>query len=104
MLKNLFGKSRTTEKKNPTGKPSRLVIFFADVAGSTHLYETLGDTVGHECVVESLGQISAKITQYNGVAVEVIGDEVMAYFENALDAVNCAGAIWKCTCIIASGR
>ena len=95
MLKNLFGKSRPTEKENPAGKPSHLVIFFADVAGSTHLYETLGDTVAHECVVESLGQISAKIKQHYGVVVEVIGDEIMAYFETSLNAVNCAGAIQK---------
>lgn len=67
-----------------------LVIFFADVAGSTRLYEQLGDRDAHECIVESLNSISTYVREHNGVVVEIIGDEVMAYFESSLDATNCA--------------
>lgn len=67
-----------------------LVIFFADVAGSTRLYETLGDSVAHECVVESLNSISRYVREHKGVVAEIIGDEVMAYFESSEDAANCA--------------
>ncbi|PCJ46578.1 MAG: hypothetical protein COA99_02565 [Moraxellaceae bacterium] len=67
-----------------------LVIFFADVAGSTRLYETLGDIEAHDCIVESLSHISKYVRQHKGAVVEVIGDEVMAYFETSVDAVSCA--------------
>jgi adenylate cyclase len=82
-------------KRVPAEKPSQLVIFFADVAGSTQLYEALGDRVAHECVVESLNLISSRIEQHNGVVVEVIGDEIMAYFENPLEAVRSACDLQK---------
>jgi class 3 adenylate cyclase len=95
VLSNIFGKSWFKPKGNTAEKPSELVIFFADVAGSTHLYETLGDRVAHECVVESLNLVSRKIKQNNGFVVEVIGDEIMAYFENPLEAVNCACDLQK---------
>lgn len=67
-----------------------LVLFFADIAGSTRLYEQLGDVVAHECVVESLKAISEKVTSMNGVVVEIIGDEIMAYFHDTSDAIDCA--------------
>ena len=70
--------------------PKNLVIFFADIAGSTRLYEQLGDVVAHECVVESLKSISKKIKATGGVVVEIIGDEVMAYFSNSNSAIDCA--------------
>lgn len=70
--------------------PKNLVIFFADIAGSTRLYEQLGDVVAHECVVESLRSVSEKIKAAGGVVVEIIGDEVMAYFSNSNAAVDCA--------------
>ena len=95
LLKNIFGKSGFKPEKNSPGKPSELVIFFADVAGSTQLYENLGDRIAHECVVESLNSASRLIKEHNGVVVEVIGDEIMAYFENPLEAVNCACDLQK---------
>ncbi|MCG8670774.1 MAG: adenylate/guanylate cyclase domain-containing protein [Pseudomonadales bacterium] len=71
-------------------QPKNLVIFFADIAGSTRLYEELGDVVAHECVVESLRSISEKVKANEGVVVEIIGDEVMAYFQNSGKAIDCA--------------
>lgn len=70
--------------------PKNLVIFFADIAGSTRLYEELGDVIAHECIVESLRSISEKVKSSHGVVVEIIGDEVMAYFSNSEDAIECA--------------
>lgn len=70
--------------------PRNLVIFFADIAGSTKLYEKLGDVVAHECVVESLRAISEQVKAHQGVVVEIIGDEVMAYFNDSNDAIECA--------------
>jgi len=69
--------------------PIELTIFFADVAGSTRLYETLGDVVAHECIVESLGKISHFVKSNNGIVVEIIGDEIMAYFVHPKEAITC---------------
>ena len=69
--------------------PNELIIFFADFAGSTRLYETLGDVVAHECIVESLGKISHFVKSNNGIVVEIIGDEIMAYFVHPEEAITC---------------
>lgn len=74
---------------------SELVIFFADISGSTRMHETLGDQVAHESIMESLGKVSRWIKANHGTVVQVIGDEIMAYFERSLDAVNCACMIQK---------
>ncbi len=71
-------------------QPQPLVIFFADIAGSTRLYEQLGDVAAHECVVESLDELSSHIERNDGRVVEIIGDEVMACFDRPQDALNCA--------------
>ena len=76
-------------------KTSELVIFFADVAGSTRMYEIMGDSVAHEGIVKSLESISKYVKRNQGVVVEVIGDEIMAYFEQTMDAFNCACEIQK---------
>lgn len=69
--------------------PSELTIFFADVAGSTRLYETLGDVVAHECIVESLGKISHFVKLNKGIVVEIIGDEILSYFVHPKEAITC---------------
>lgn len=96
IFKNLFtGKSLLRPKKQDTKTSSNLVLFFADVAGSTRMYEALGDRVAHECIVESLNSISKFVKGHQGIVVEIIGDEIMAYFGQPLEAVNCACDIQK---------
>ena len=91
ILKTFF-----TDKTKKQGKKSpELVIFFADIAGSTQMHESLGDQAAHETIMESLGKISKWVKGNHGMVVQVIGDEIMAYFEQSLDAVNCACLIQK---------
>lgn len=66
------------------------VIFFADVVGSTRLYESLGDALANECVVEALQCVSDCVTKHQGDVVEIIGDEVMAMFAQPAQACLCA--------------
>lgn len=70
-----------------------IVIFFADVSGSTQMYERLGDTVAHECISASLQRISEQVARHQGQVVETIGDEVMALFRDPLNAARAACAI-----------
>lgn len=74
---------------------SERVIFFADVVGSTKLYETLGDKEAHECISECLARISEFVASFDGEVVEIIGDEVMALFQEPIAASRCACEVQK---------
>ena len=70
------------------GKEIELAILFADVVGSTKLYEALGDvrardTVGH--CVDVMGQATEN---NSGTVIKTMGDEVMSSFPTADDALN----------------
>lgn len=68
---------------------------FADVSGSTQLYERLGDTMAHECIAESLQRIIRHVKQNRGRLIETIGDEAMVTFAAPLDAIHAACAIQR---------
>lgn len=60
-----------------------LAIVFADISGSTRLYETLGDAVARELVSQCLDLMSEQITKYDGTVIKTIGDEIMCTFPTA---------------------
>lgn len=63
---------------------------FADISGSTQLYEMLGDSAARLKVSECLDTISQVIDQQKGTVIKTIGDEVFCTFTNAEDAVAAA--------------
>jgi adenylate cyclase len=65
-------------------------ILFADVSGSTHLYESLGDKVARAAVAKCLAGLIEKVRQYEGVLIKTIGDEIMCTFASADAAVQAA--------------
>jgi len=71
-------------------KTTNLAIMFADISGSTRLYESLGDAVARKKVSECLDLMSDVIKRYHGVVIKTIGDEVMSTFSSAEDAVTAA--------------
>jgi adenylate cyclase len=67
-----------------------VAVLFADVTGSTRLYEALGDEDANRIIGKAL-DIMAKVTQgYQGFVIKTIGDEVMCRFSSANDAVRAA--------------
>ena len=70
--------------------PKEITVLFADIVGSTRLYETLGDQVAEELVSETLKQLSEIIVENKGVIIKTIGDEVMSRFDQADHAVTAA--------------
>ncbi|WP_290579239.1 adenylate/guanylate cyclase domain-containing protein [Ketobacter sp.] len=70
--------------------PDHIVIMFADVSGSTQLYERLGDTDAHECISQSLQRIVQHAQRHQGHLVETIGDEAMLMFARVEDATLAA--------------
>ncbi|OMH38860.1 adenylate/guanylate cyclase domain-containing protein [Motiliproteus sp. MSK22-1] len=67
-----------------------LTLLFADIAGSTALYERLGDAEAHSMVVMCLGDAGRIINENSGTVIEIIGDEIMASFESADSALEAA--------------
>ena len=60
-------------------------VMFADVSGSTKLYEELGDENANRIIDKVLG-VLAKITEgYQGYVIKTIGDEIMCRFSSAND-------------------
>jgi class 3 adenylate cyclase len=55
-------------------------ILFADIVGSTQLYERLGDQSAFAVVQTTLGAITGIVGSHRGRVVKTIGDEIMAVF------------------------
>lgn len=68
--------------------PQNKVVLFADVSGSTHLYEVLGDARAFATINTCLGTLSELTVKHGGRVVKTIGDEIMAVFPDANAAVN----------------
>ena len=60
-----------------------LGVLFADVAGSTKIYETLGDALAKRLIDECLDLLRAQVTRHGGRVVKTIGDELMCVLPDA---------------------
>lgn len=68
---------------------------FADISGSTEMYEQLGDAEAHSCISESLNRIIHHAEANNGTLIETIGDEAMITFLSVTEAASAAIAMQK---------
>ena len=69
------------------------VVMFADVAGSTAMYENMGDDLARERISKALNALISISRRHNGVLVKTIGDEILVYFNDVDMAVFAAKAI-----------
>lgn len=68
----------------PSTAPSTsMAVLFADIAGSTNLYDTLGDTQAKKMVDECIAVMRGVVAQYGGRVIKTIGDEVMCVLPDA---------------------
>jgi class 3 adenylate cyclase len=67
-----------------------VAILFADVVGSTQLYDEFGDTKASETVAICLDVMKESTHKFNGTVIKTIGDEVMATFATVDDAMGAA--------------
>ena len=72
------------------GRDVELAILFADVVGSTQLYEQLGDDRAREMVARCLEIMREATETEDGSVIKTMGDEVMSTFESADAAMNAA--------------
>ena len=67
-----------------------VAILFADVVGSTQLYDKFGDTKASETVALCLDVMKEATHQFNGTVIKTIGDEVMSTFASVDEAMGAA--------------
>jgi adenylate cyclase len=72
------------------GKDIELAILFADVVGSTRLYDLMGDVRAREMVAICIEVMRSATEQRQGTVIKTMGDEVMATFPGADAALNAA--------------
>lgn len=77
------------------GTDVELAVLFSDVVGSTRIYEALGDQRAREVIAVCLDLMQGATEAHSGTVIKTIGDEVMATFPSADDAMNAAAQIQR---------
>ena len=67
---------------------TEVAVLFADVVGSTRLYELLGDHAARDMIVLCVDLMRQATERNRGTVVKTIGDEILAIFPTGNDAVN----------------
>ncbi len=67
----------------PTRTALPVAVLFADVVGSTRLYETFGDDQAKQMIDECLHALRSVVQQYGGRVIKTIGDEIMCVLPSA---------------------
>ena len=79
------------DRYNPgVGRDTELAVLFADVVGSTRLFETLGDLKARELIAVCIDIMRGATEKCRGTVIKTMGDEVMATFADANDALEAA--------------
>jgi class 3 adenylate cyclase len=71
-------------------REAQLAVLFADVSGSTALYDTLGDVRARSIVARCIAVMTEATQRHGGTLVKTIGDEVMTAFPDAAEAAEAA--------------
>jgi len=69
---------------------TEVAVLFADVVGSTRLFEVLGDLAARDLIVACVDVMRSATERNRGNVIKTIGDEILAIFPTANDAVNAA--------------
>lgn len=67
----------------PVRPTAMLTVLFADVVGSTKLYDTLGDAAAKQMIDECLSVLQSVVQKYGGRVIKTIGDEIMCVLPSA---------------------
>lgn len=77
----------------PNSQP--ITILFADVSGSTKLFELRGDVMARSLISAVLGALGDVAGRHGGRVIKTIGDEVMCTFPDALKGLTAATDMQK---------
>lgn len=65
-------------------------VLFADLRGSTSLYEQLGNAEATSVVTHTVTALSRAVPAHDGQVIKTLGDGLMAVFKRPLDALQAA--------------
>jgi class 3 adenylate cyclase len=68
----------------------RRAVLFADLRGSTALYELIGNASASAVVTETVDSVARRVPATGGTLVKTLGDGLMAVFPTAAQAVEAA--------------
>jgi len=71
----------------------KMAVMFADICGSTSLYERLGDVLARQLISKCLALLVTNMSEHNGTLIKTIGDEIMCSFPSSENAMNAACAM-----------
>lgn len=71
----------------PMSESKPLTIVFADVSGSTKLFEVRGDVEARRLISAILGALGEVTAQHGGRVIKTIGDEIMCTFPGAVQGL-----------------
>lgn len=80
-----------SETQVDTVPQTMAAVLFADISGSTTIYETLGDALAKQMIDECLRDMRIATARHGGRVVKTIGDELMCVFPDA-DRVSMAAS------------
>jgi adenylate cyclase len=72
---------------------AQIAVLFADVSGSTQLYEMLGDVRARSIIARCIAVMTEATHRHGGTLVKTIGDEVMTTYPDAAAAAAAACAM-----------
>jgi class 3 adenylate cyclase len=65
-------------------------VLFADLRGSTSLYESLGNTQAAEIITRTVGMLAQVVSAQQGRVVKTLGDGLMAIFDKPVRSARAA--------------
>jgi hypothetical protein len=86
--RTLFGDQPLAESEHL--QISSVTLLFTDIAGSTAMYENLGNAAAYTAVRDHFDLLFRFIETHGGFVIKTIGDAVMASFRTNDDALACA--------------
>jgi len=81
------------DNQTETTAASDMAILFADIGGSTRLFQQEGDSEAHQLIVNSLNSMRNAVESSGGTLLRTVGDAVLARFDNCDQASAAAIAI-----------
>lgn len=70
---------------------SERTVLFADLRGSTSLYETLGNAEATSVVTHTVTMMARTVPKCDGQLIKTLGDGLMAVFDSSEDGLKSAG-------------
>jgi len=70
--------------------PEKIAVLFTDIIGSTTYFRTHGDRKGREMLGKHYDIVTTVVSEHGGKVVKMIGDSVMVYFTDAMEALKAA--------------